>query len=243
MPLNRSRADYRALLAEADALYPGVRVGRPVTARTYFPLIAGMRVLRGRWRVRTQGAEHVAPGPAILIGNHVHNMDPVMVVISEWWRCSAFTKLEAFTTRGGVFFRFMGQIPLRRGDVTSTDWSMRMAQYTLSRGGKIAIYPEGTRSPDPTQLHKLHKRMLIPLLQDNPDIPVHVVGIRYEHPGGARRIRVDIRVSERLTLDPAAMTADELVTIVRNSMLELGGQTYVDRYAQDVKAERRASAS
>ena len=32
------------------------------------------------------------------------------------------------------------------------------------------------------------------------------------------------------------MTPDEMTTIVRDAMLALGGQTYVDTYAQEVKA-------
>jgi hypothetical protein len=37
------------------------------------------------------------------------------------------------------------------------------------------------------------------------------------------------------------MGADELTDAIRDALLELGGQTYVDRYARDVKAERRAT--
>ena len=37
------------------------------------------------------------------------------------------------------------------------------------------------------------------------------------------------------------MDADELTGIVRDALLALGGQTYVDTYAQDVKAEKRAA--
>jgi hypothetical protein len=36
------------------------------------------------------------------------------------------------------------------------------------------------------------------------------------------------------------MTPDELARIVRDALLELGGQTYVDTYAQEVKAQKGA---
>jgi hypothetical protein len=36
------------------------------------------------------------------------------------------------------------------------------------------------------------------------------------------------------------MTPDEMTTIVRDAMLALSGQTYVDTYAQQVKAALRA---
>ena len=234
---------YDTLLAEARTLYPGVRIGRPGRSRTYWATIAAMRLLRARWAVDIDGADKVAPGPAVLIGNHVHFMDPVCVVMATWWRCSAFTKVEWFEHRGALFFRLMGQIPLRRGDAASTEWAMQMSRYALGSSGgvgRIALFPEGTRSPDPRVLHKLHKRIMIPLLQANPDVPVHVVTTQYENRSFPRRIGVQIRVSEPLPLDSRTMSADELATIVRDALLALGGQTYVDTYAQDVKAEKRA---
>lgn len=233
--------DYATLLAEADRLYPGMRIGRPGRARTYWPTIAAMRLLRLRWAVELDGADRVASGPAILIGNHVHFFDPACVVMTEWWRVSAFTKAEWFEHRGALFFRLMGQIPLRRGDPQSTEWAMQMSRHALAGGGRIGLYPEGTRSPDPAHLHKLHKRIMIPLLQANPEVPVHVVTTAYEHRRFPRRIRVMVRISDRLPLDPATMDADALAGRIRDSLLALGGQTYVDRYAQDVKAEGRAA--
>jgi 1-acyl-sn-glycerol-3-phosphate acyltransferase len=235
--------DYDTLLAEARTLYPGVRIGRPGRARTYWATITAMRLLRVRWAVRIEGADRVTPGPAILIGNHVNAMDPACVVIATWWRCSAFTKIEMFEHRGSLFFRLMGQIPLRRGDAASTDWAMRMSRHALGSSGgvgRIALYPEGTRSPDPRVLHKLHKRIMIPLLQANPDVPVHVVTMEYENRPFPRRIRARARVSGPLPLTPRTMTPDEMTTIVRDAMLALGGQTYVDTYAQEVKAALRA---
>jgi 1-acyl-sn-glycerol-3-phosphate acyltransferase len=238
-PAGAETRAYDALLAEARTLYPGVRIGRPGRARTYWPTIAAMRLLRLRWAIDIDGADKVAPGPAILIGNHVAFLDPVCVVMTEWWRVSAFTKLEWFEHRGSLFFRLMGQIPLRRGDAASTEWAMQMSRYALGDGGRIGLYPEGTRSPDPGVLHKLHKRIMIPLLQANPDVPVHVVTTVYENHPVPRRIQVKVRVSDRLPVDPRTMGPDELTGIVRDALLALGGQTYVDTYAQDVKAGKR----
>jgi 1-acyl-sn-glycerol-3-phosphate acyltransferase len=170
-------------------------------------------------------------------------MDPACVVIATWWRCSAFTKIEMFEHRGSLFFRLMGQVPLRRGDAASTEWAMRMSRHALGSSGgvgRIALYPEGTRSPDPRVLHKLHKRIMIPLLQANPDVPVHVVTTQYVNRPFPRRIRVTVRVSEPLPLAPRTMTPDEMTTIVRDAMLALGGQTYMDTYAQKVKAQKHA---
>ena len=241
MGSQRPATDYDALLAEGRALYPGVRIGRPGRARTYWLTIALLRALHLRYATHVEGGDRVAPGPTILIGNHVHAMDPVMVVISRWWRISAFTKIEAYHRRGGFFFRIMGQIPLRRGDEAATEWAMRMAQQALGCGGKLGLYPEGTRSPDPAQLHKLHKRILIPLLRANPDVPVHIVTTQYGERDRLARHRVFLRVSEPLDLDARVQSPDDIVAEIRERILRLSGQAYVDRYAQEVKAELRAA--
>lgn len=227
---------YDSLLAQGRALYPGVRIGRPGRSRAYWPTIAAMRVLRLRLAVDVEGARNLAPGAAILIGNHQSSFDPLVVVMSTWWRVTAFTKVEWFEKRAAVFFRLMGQIPLRRGDQESTDWAMEMAARTLADGGRIGLYPEGTRSPDPTKLHRLHKRVLIPVLQTNPDVPVHAITTAYTR-RPRHRTRVQVRISPQLKLDSRTMTADELTDAVRDALLELGGQTYVDVYARDAKRD------
>jgi 1-acyl-sn-glycerol-3-phosphate acyltransferase len=231
---------YEALLDQAQRLYRGVRIGRPGRSRGYWAMISTMRVLRLRFAVELTGGERVGDGPGILIGNHVNGWDPVMVVMSAWWRVSAFTKVEVFEKPGAVFFRIMGQIPLRRGDDESTAWAMAMSRHALDHGGKLGLYPEGTRSPDPQVLHRLHKRILIPLLQANPEVPVHVVVTSYE-PRGWRRTRVRVRISEQLPLDPATMSPEELTDRIRDALLATGGLRYCDRYARDVKAELRAA--
>ncbi|MCX6431795.1 MAG: lysophospholipid acyltransferase family protein [Actinobacteria bacterium] len=234
-----SNDGYPAALERGHELFPGVRIGRPGRARTYWLTIAAMRLLRLRWAVSVTGSQHVGSGPAILVGNHVSAMDPVAAVVTHWWRVTAFTKSEVFTKRGAIFFRLMGQIPLRRGDEEATHWAMGMAALSLAHGGKLGLYPEGTRSPDKRSLHRLHKRILIPILEANPDVPVHAIVTTY--PGRRHgRIRIDVQLSPRLDIDPRTMTADELTEAVRAALITLGQLEYVDEYARDVKARRAA---
>ncbi len=230
--------DYDEALREGRSIYPGVRIGRPGRARTYWLTIAAMRVLRVRWAVHAVGSSNVAPGPAILVGNHVSAMDPVAAVMSHWWRVTAFTKVEVFERRGAMFFRLMGQIPLRRGDEEATRWALDMAARTLADGGKLGLYPEGTRSPDHHSLHRLHKRILIPILQSSPDVPVHAITTTYSGSRHGRR-RVEVRLSPPLAIDVRTMDADGVVDVIRDALLELGGMPYVDEYARDVKASAR----
>lgn len=229
---------YEDALAQGRALYPGVRIGRPGRARTYWATIAAMRVLRVKWSVDVAGSEHVAPGAAILVGNHVSAMDPVVAVMAHWWRVTAFTKVEVYEKRGGIFFRLMGQIPLRRGDNESTAWAMDMATRTLEDGNKVGLYPEGTRSPDGRTMHRLHRRVLLPMLEANPDAAVHAITTTYPDGGGFRR-RAVVRISPRLDIDVRTMAPADIMELVRETLIATGGLEYVDTYAQAVKGARR----
>ncbi len=228
--------DYDAALARARDIYPGVRVGRPGRSRGW-PLIGpALNLLRLKFSLDVDGAEQVAPGATIIVSNHLAAWDPVVTVVATRWRVSAFTKAEWYDGTGSLFFRWLGQIPLRRGDEPSTEWALDMARRALADGGKVGIYPEGTRGPDHDALYRLHQRVLVPLLVGSPDAAVHAVAVRYTPRG--RRTVARIRVSQRLPIDARTMSGPEMTEVIRASLVELGGLRYVDEYAFVAKARR-----
>jgi 1-acyl-sn-glycerol-3-phosphate acyltransferase len=226
--------DYDAALAQAADIYPGVRIGRPGRSRGWAVMGPLMNVLRAKFSFDLDGAQHVAPGAAIIVSNHLSTWDPVVTVVSTGWHVSAFTKAEWYEGASAPFFRWLGQIPLRRGDEQSTEWALDMARRALADGGKVGIYPEGTRGPDHDTLYRLHQRVLVPLLVASPDVPVHAVAVRYTPKG--RRTLVRIRISERLPIDARTMPGPEMTEVIRASLVQLGGLRYVDQYAFVVKA-------
>lgn len=226
---------YEALLHQGQELYGDVPIGRPGRAQTYKWTVRALNALRIRMSIDLTGQDNVAAGPAILIGNHTSTFDPIVVVMETGWRVTAFTKAEWFSHKIGPFFRFMGQIPLRRGDEPATDWAMSMAQSTLNDGNKVGIYPEGTRAPDQGKLYRLHSRILVPLLEANPTVPVHAIATRYESIS-LGRTRATVKISPRLAIDAAVMSADEMVTTIRDALVQLGDLVYVNQYAFVAKA-------
>lgn len=227
-------AGYRRLLQQGRSLYGQVRIGRPGCSRAYWFVFPPAQALRVKYEVRVTGMEHVRRGPAILLGNHLSLMDPIMVGISARWRSIFFTKDEVFRQPGSIFFRLTGQIPLRRGDEEATKWAMEMSQEVLAMGHKLCIYPEATRSPDGVSLHRLHRRILVPILQAHPGVSVHAMSIGYR-PGRLGRTHVDLRFSPALDLDPERMTANELTDAVKDAILELGGMPYVHQFGRAIK--------
>lgn len=208
-----------------------------------------LHVLRVRFSLDRRGADRMSPGPAIIVENHLSGWDPFVTVMGTRWRVSAIAKIELFRTPVVAWLmRVVGQIPIERGDEAQTEWVLATARWALADGMKIGVYPEGTRGPDHDALYKLHQRVLVPLIRQSPEVPVHAVTVRY-FPKGWRR-RVEVRVSGPLPIDPEAMTDDELTAVVRDALVEVSGLRYVDlpawtakRRAREEKARLDAAAS
>jgi 1-acyl-sn-glycerol-3-phosphate acyltransferase len=226
--------DYEDLLQRGRQLYAPTRIGRPGTSRGYWWCHPPAQLLRLKYSVHVQGMECVEPGPAILVGNHLSLMDPIIVGMCARWRTIFFTKEEVFLQPGAVFFRLVGQIPLRRGDEAATKWALDISAAILQAGHKLCVYPEATRSPDRKSLHRLHRRILVPILQANPAVPVHAMSIGYA-PLPMGRTKVDLRFSPALSLDPVSMSANELTDSVRDAIVALGGMPYVHQFGRAVK--------
>ncbi len=227
-------SEYDQLLAEGRRIHGGIDAGRPGRGRGYWPFWLPAQALRARFRVEVVGREHIAPGPAILIGNHISMLDPVIAGFTSRWRLVFFTKIEAYRGAIGVFLRTVGQIPLKRGDEESTRWALAMSHQVLIQGRKLGIYPEGTRSPDGHSLHRLHRRVLVPILEANPGVPVHAMTVSY---GSPRHGRVPVRLaySPALPLDPSTMSASDLTDAVTTALRETGGMPYVHAFGQTLK--------
>lgn len=222
---------YETLVAQGREIHPDIRVGRPGKGWAYWPLFPIAQVLRLRWRITVHGAEHVAPGPAILVGNHLKAMDPIWVGVSNRWRLVFYAKADLWRSPGAPFFWMTGQIPIQRGDEASSKWGLAMSSHVLGFGEKLCLYPESTRSPDGRTLHRLHRRILVPVVQANPTVPVHAMSIAYL---GRRhgREQVELRFSPALPIDADAMSANEITDTVTQAILDLGGMPYVHSFAR-----------
>ena len=127
---------------------PGWRGERPPLFRRVCQTLL-IRFLRAFWGFRVSGFERVPrQGPVIVAGNHISNLDPVILSIAlDGARTPrSLAKIEIFSVPvlGFIIRRYAGGLPLdrKRGDVGA----MRAAEDVLRAGWSLMLFPEGTRS-------------------------------------------------------------------------------------------------
>src|SRR2546430_11257029 len=103
-----------------------------------------------KWTI--EGAHLVPPrGPVILASNHTSYLDPLALAYladRRHRRVRFLTKAELFDKKPlGFLLHQVRQIPVVRNSATAAG-SLELAVEALGRGEGVAIFPEGTISPD-----------------------------------------------------------------------------------------------
>lgn len=152
-------------------------------------VVAGLcRLLFG---LRSTGQENIpAEGPFILVGNHLHNLDPVFVLTSSTRVVYFMAKQELF----GVpvvsqIVRWAGAFPVQRGKMDRS--AIRQGQLVLSSGLPLGIYPEGTRSLNMKIDRVLPGAGLFATGDSYPIVPVAITGSERLPFNGAKGKRKD----------------------------------------------------
>ena len=101
------------------------------------------------WKV--EGRENVPlTGPLILVANHVHVIDPILVVFSFPRWITFVAKEELFHSLFlRLWLRWAGSLPLQRdGKVGEKQRILEGAKKALEEGLILGMFPEGGRSHD-----------------------------------------------------------------------------------------------
>lgn len=96
-----------------------------------------------------RGRKNLPAGPCILCANHSNYIDPFLIIYACGPRCFLRTmaKREALKTPVlGWAYKMCGAFPVDRGSVDVQ--AVRTVMGVLKSGGKVVIFPEGTRTGD-----------------------------------------------------------------------------------------------
>jgi 1-acyl-sn-glycerol-3-phosphate acyltransferase len=129
------------------------------------------------WKV--EGRENVPlTGPLVLVANHVHVVDPILLVFSLPRWITFVAKEELFHS---LFLRFWlrwaGSLPLQRGGkVVEKQRILDGARKALEEGMILGMFPEGARSHDGELRKGKYGPAVIASKTDTRVLPVGIAG-------------------------------------------------------------------
>jgi 1-acyl-sn-glycerol-3-phosphate acyltransferase len=202
--------------------------------------------LRLAFRPHVEGLEHIpATGGAIFAGNHLSVADELLLGTVVPRHLAFWAKSEYFNGTGvkGVFSKFvltgLGAIPVERAGGRAALSAFDAAIPVLKAGDLVAIYPEGTRSPDGRLYRGRTGAARLAVAAGVPIIPGGVPGTDQAQPIGTRvprpgRAEISIRFGKPLDFTGRSDDRTSLREMTDEMMAEiqkLTGQEYVPRYA------------
>ncbi|MFI7284473.1 lysophospholipid acyltransferase family protein [Micromonospora chersina] len=202
--------------------------------------------LRLAFRPHVEGLEHIpATGGAIFAGNHLSVADELLLGTVVPRHLAFWAKSEYFNGTGvkGAFSKFvltgLGAIPVERAGGRAALSAFDAAIPVLQAGDLVAVYPEGTRSPDGRLYRGRTGAARLAVAAGVPIIPVGVTGTDKAQPIGTRvprpgRAEITIRFGKPLDFTGRSDDRTSLRAMTDEMMAEiqkLTGQEYVPRYA------------
>src|ERR671930_2700628 len=102
-------------------------------------------VVKGLYRLRVQGVEHLPEGGFVLAANHTSNFDPwpLGIPLLPRRQLRFMAKSELFNPILGPILRAGGAFKVRRGEGDVE--AMRTAVELVRSGEIVVMFPEGTR--------------------------------------------------------------------------------------------------
>ena len=206
------------------------------------------------FRPWVKGLENVPrTGPLIVVCNHLSLVDSVFLPLMIDRQMAFLAKSDYFTGKGikGWFIRFFmtsaGQLPIDRSGGKASEASLNAGLQVLAEGGVLAIYPEGTRSPDGRMYRGRTGVARMILEAQVPVIPAAVIGTEKVMPLGSnipKVHRVGVVIGEPLDFSRfEGMESDRFVLRsitdeIIYEMNKLSEQEYVDVYASTIRSQQ-----
>ena len=207
------------------------------------------------WRPWVEGLENIpAEGPVIIAPNHLSFMDSLFMPLLVPRRVVFLGKADYFDKwYVSWFFKGVSVIPVRREGGEAGEAALKAGIEQLEKGMAVAIYPEGTRSPDAKLYRGKTGVARMAVRAGCPIVPVGIIGSFDVQPHNkklprVRGVRVGVRFGRPLDFSRYEGKEDDrfvLRSITDEIMYELmllTGQEYVDEYAAKVKEQMKKAA-
>ena len=162
-------------------------------------------VLRLLFRPKVEGRANIpAKGPFILASNHLSFADSFVLSPIVHRRLVYLARSEYFELPGpagrairwGLFA--LGNVPIRRGPTRAAVRALEQVAAVLDEGGGVAIYPEGSRSPDGRIYRGRTGVAWLAMASGAKVIPVALSDTDHIFPLGAWRPRLSVRPTVRI---------------------------------------------
>ncbi|GAA2699366.1 1-acyl-sn-glycerol-3-phosphate acyltransferase [Actinoplanes palleronii] len=198
-------------------------------------------LLRGLWPTTVTGLENLPATGAILAANHHAIADQLFLGINTPRHIAFWAKAEYFRGDGlvgGLTRRVvtgMGAIPVERAGGRAVLTAFDAAVPILRGGGLVAVFPEGTRSPDGRLYRGRTGAVRLAAQAGVPVVPIGIRGTDHIRRAGDRFPRpqaislafgTPIPVKVESAPDARRLT-DELIAAIQ----ALTGQEYAGSYA------------
>ena len=134
------------------------------------------KLLKILYNPTTKGTKNIPEkGPIIIVGNHKHAFDPIMVMSNTNRTIHYMAKESLFKGIHGKILESIGIIKIHRNK--SNPIAIKEAEEILKQGGAVGIFPEGTRNRTNQELLKFrHGAVEIAKKTNTPIIPFAIKG-------------------------------------------------------------------
>lgn len=165
--------------------------------------------------VLVEGSGNAPTGAAVFAANHTSALDiPILFSHLPADFRILHKRSMYFMPILGLYLYFGGHIGIDRGNPFRAKRSLHRAAERIRSGTSVAVFPEGTRSPDAGVQTFKRGSFLLALEAGVPVVPVSLVGIKRLAPGGLLRMKPgQVRMVIHQPVATVGRTPEEAATL------------------------------
>jgi 1-acyl-sn-glycerol-3-phosphate acyltransferase len=169
--------------------------------------------------VEVRGADQVPAGPAVYAANHGSALDiPILLArLPADFRMIHKRSLSSLPVLGWSL-RFAGHIAIDRRRPFSARRTLETAVRKIRGGASLAVFPEGTRSPDARVRPFKRGSFVLAIEAGVPVVPVSLAGVKRVVPQGISTLRPGlVRITIHAPIETKALAVGGAATLAEQA--------------------------